>query len=225
MIRAIAVDDEPKALQVIREYSSKISKLDLVDIFTDPVKALNFLNENTIDLIFLDISMPDISGLEFSKAVQDKSVQIIFTTAYSEYAIKSYELDALDYLLKPIEFARFHKAVIKAIGNSERSAKFFFVNTGREQTKICYDDILFIGAEGNYVTYHLDNAKVMVRSTIKEAILCLPSSDFFQVQRSFVVAMRHIVKIQDNHVYIGESKISIGPSYKDSFMSVVNRLR
>ena len=225
MINAIAVDDEPKALQVIRAHSAKIAALDLVEVFTDPVKALNFLDEHTIDLIFLDINMPDISGLEFSKAIQDQRVQVIFTTAHSEYAIESYELEALDYLLKPIEFTRFYKAVAKAIENSARSTTSFFVNTGREQTKICYDDILFVEGNGNYVTYHLDNAKVMVRSSIKEAISRLPSVDFIQVQRSYLVAMRHIDKIQDNHVHIGENKISIGPSFRDSFMSVVDRLR
>jgi len=224
MIKAIAVDDEPKALQVIKEHSSKLSMLDLVDTFTDPIRALNFLSENVIDLIFLDIEMPDLSGIEFSRAIKNKNTHVIFTTAHSEYAIESYELASLDYLLKPIEFTRFHKAVAKAVENTERSSKYFFVNTGREQTKICYDDILFLEADGNYVTYYLGNAKVMVRSTIKEAITRLPSSGFFQVQRSYVVAMMHIDKIQDNHIHIGESKISIGPSFKEAFMSVVNRV-
>lgn len=224
MIKAIAVDDEPMALQVIREHSSKISKLDLVDSFTDPIKALNFLNENTIDLIFLDVNMPDISGLKFSEAINDKNTLIIFTTAHSEYAIESYELAALDYLLKPIEFARFHKAIAKAIENSVRSDKFFFVNTGREQTKICYDDILFVEGDGNYIIYHLDNAKVMVRSTIKEAISRLPVLEFVHVHRSYIVAMRHIDKIQDNHVHIRENKISVGPNFKEALMSKVKRL-
>lgn len=224
MIRAIAVDDEPKALQVIKEHSTMISQLDLVGAFTDPIKALDFLSENTVDLIFLDINMPDISGLEFSRAINNQDMLIIFTTAYSEYAIQSYELSALDYLLKPIEFTRFHKAVAKAVENVKQSAKFFFVNTGREQTKIGYDDILFIEGDGNYVTYHLGNTDVMVRSTIKETIARLPSSDFFQVQRSYVVAMKHIDKIQDNHVHIGENKLSIGPSFKEEFMSLVKKL-
>lgn len=224
MIKAIAIDDEPKALQVIREHSSKISMLDLVEALTDPIKALSFLDENNIDLIFLDINMPDISGLEFSKAVQNRNVQVIFTTAHSEYAIKSYELDALDYLLKPIEFTRFHKAVIKAIKNSEQSAKYFFVNTGREQTKICYDDILFVEGDGNYITYHLYNTEVMVRSTIKEAISVLSALDFVQVHRSYIVAMSHIDKIQDNHVHINDSKISIGPNFKEALMSKVKGL-
>ncbi len=228
MISAIAVDDEPKALQIIEDHASKVTFLELQKVFTDPFKALDFVHENNVDLIFLDINMPDISGLEFSRAVLKSEVLIIFTTAHSEYALESYELEALDYLLKPFEFTRFQAAVSKAnqrIRSSTTSeSKCFFVNTGSERNKICYNDIKYIEGSGNYVSYYLKTKKIMVRSTIKETLARLPSSHFLQVQRSYIVALNHIDKIRDNHIYVKDTKISIGPSYKEQFKLIIKNL-
>lgn len=225
-MKAVAVDDEPKALEVIRDHSLKISFLDLVEVFSDPFKALDYLNENAVDVIFLDINMPDISGLEFSRIIKKTNIPVIFTTAYSDYAVESYEVEAVDYLLKPIEFERFHTAVIRAkeqlniLGKPEN--EFFFVNSGRERTKIRYDDIIYVEGDGNYMIYQLKNTEVMVRSTIKETLARLPSAGFFQIQRSYIVALKHIAKIQDNHVYLREKRISIGQNYKEAFKSIVD---
>lgn len=228
MINAIALDDEPKALQVIENHSTSISFLNLKKVFTDPFKALDYISENSVDLIFLDINMPDISGLEFTSKIRNKDLLIIFTTAYSEYALDSYEVEAVDYLLKPFEFTRFYTAVSKVrhrlnMPNKSRQ-EFFFVNTGNERHKISYEAIRFIEGNGNYVTYHLEDKKILVRSSIKQALECLPTSDFVQIQRSYIVSLRQITKIQDNHVLIGDKKISIGPKYKKAFQSIIECL-
>jgi len=226
MIRAIAIDDEPNALQVIGNHASHIASLQLVKIFTNPFKALDFLEENRIQLIFLDINMPDISGLELSRIIQKSQSLIIFTTAYSEYALESYNVEAVDYLLKPFEFARFHAAVLKAQNRLRTSSnallEFFFVKTGGERSKIRYQDVRYIEGNGNYVTYHLQNEKVLVRSTIKQALSGLPASGFVQIQRSYIVSLNHIDTIRDNHIHIGEVRISIGPKYREHFQAIIN---
>ena len=225
MIRAIAIDDEPNALRGIENHAAQVSFLQLVGAFTDPFKALKFLEENNVHLILLDINMPDISGLELSRIVKERNTFIIFTTAFSEYALESYDLDAVDYLLKPFEFTRFHSALLKVrkrLSSSSYTSNFFFVNTGNERYKIRYRDIQYIEGNGNYITYHLGSEKVLVRSTIKQVLAYLPPSDFIQVQRSYIVALSHIDVIRDNHIHIGQVRISIGPTYKEQVKSIVD---
>jgi len=156
MIVCIAVDDEPKALDVISIHASKAPEIDLIKTFTNPEDALAFLKDNFVDLIFLDINMPKISGLQFIAKLQSKPY-IIFTTAYSEYAIDSYDFEAVDYLLKPIEFDRFYKSINKVkkliqlnnIHQDSLLSKYIFVKDGYKQIKICIEDILLIQSEGN----------------------------------------------------------------------------
>lgn len=228
MIKAIAIDDEPKALQIIDAHASNISYLHLISTFTNPYEALDYLNKNEVHLVFLDINMPDLTGLEFSRTIQKKDLNIVFTTAYSEYALESYEVEAVDYLLKPFDFTRFHLAVSKVETRLNPSKKikkdFFFVNSGSEQCKICYADINYIEGNGNYIAYCLTNKKVLVRSTIKQALEHLPISDFVQIQRSYIVALKHINKLQDNQVYINDTKISIGQVYKKAFKIIIEDL-
>ena len=150
---------------------------------------------------------------------------VIFTTAHSEYALESYELEALDYLLKPFDFARFLRAVNKAqekLAADEGTEKsFFFVNTGYQQRKICYHDICFVEGSGNYVTYYTEKEKIMVRSSMKETVSFLPSHSFIQIHRSSIISLRKLDKIQDNHAYIGNHKISIGANYREELMRVI----
>jgi len=221
MIKAIAIDDEPMALEVVRNHAAKIPFLQLQEVFTDPLKAIDYLQQHSVDLIFLDIKMPDIDGIEFSGMVNGKKTMLIFTTAHSEYALQSYELNAIDYLLKPFDFARFLVAVTKARENLAKNPSpendFFFVNTGHQQRRISFDEISHIEGDGNYVTYHLGDEKVIVRSTIKETLKLLPSS-FIQIHRSFIIPIRKLERIQDNHAFIGKLRISIGLSYKEELM-------
>ena len=227
MIRAIAVDDEPKALSIVEHHASKVSFLDLLTTFTNPLEALSYMEQKKVDLIFLDVNMPDISGLEISKMIQKKKTFIIFTTAYSQYALDGFEVSAVDFLLKPFDYPRFHQAVSKV---QERlsltgpiAKEFLFLNSGTEMTKVRLSDILYIKSEGNYMTYVLENEKVMVRSTIQETCDSLPQDNFVRIQRSYIVAIDKIDTIKDNRVHISGHKISIGPQYKTDFYAILRQ--
>jgi DNA-binding LytR/AlgR family response regulator len=229
MIVCIAVDDEPKALDVISIHASKAPEIDLVATFTNPEKALAFLKDNFVDLIFLDINMPGISGLQFVERLQSKPY-IVFTTAYSEYAIDSYDFEAVDYLLKPIEFDRFYKAIGKVkkqirlniIQQDSLLSKFIFVKDGYKQIKVCIEDILYIQSEGNYLNIVTNSEKVLARMTFQGLMEKLPRNFFFRVHNSFVVNFSHIQKIEDNHVFIQKMKIPIGIKYKENILNFIN---
>jgi DNA-binding LytR/AlgR family response regulator len=229
MILCIAVDDEPKALDVISIHASKAPEIDLVRTFTNPKDALAFLKDNFVDLIFLDINMPGISGLQFVEKLQSKPY-IIFTTAYSEYAIDSYNFEAVDYLLKPIEFDRFYKAVNKvkkqiqlnSLQQDSLLSKYIFVKDGYKQIKICIEDILYVQSEGNYLNIVSINEKVLVRMTFQSLMEKLPANLFFRVHLSYVVNFSHIQKIEDNQIFIQDTKIPIGIKYKEKLMNFLN---
>lgn len=229
MIVCIAVDDEPKALDVIFIHASKAPEIELIRTFTNPKDALAFLKDNFVDLIFLDINMPGISGLQFVEKIQTKPY-IIFTTAYSEYAIDSYDFEAVDYLLKPIEFDRFYKAINKvkkqiqlnSLQQDSLLGKFIFVKDGYKQIKICIDDILYIQSEGNYLNIVSNTEKVLVRMTFQSLMEKLPANQFFRVHLSYVVNFSHIQKIEDNHIFIQDTKIPMGIKYKDKLLNFLN---
>lgn len=229
MILCIAVDDEPKALDVISIHASKAPEIDLVATFTHPEKALAFLKDNFVDLVFLDINMPGISGLQFVERLQSKPY-IVFTTAYSEYAIDSYDFEAVDYLLKPIEFDRFYKSVNKvkklmqlnSIQQDSLLSKFIFIKDGYKQIKVSIEDILYIQSEGNYLNIVTNTEKVLARMTFQGLMEKLPRNFFFRVHNSFVVNFSHIQKIEDNHVFIQNMKIPIGIKYKENILNFIN---
>jgi len=227
MIRAIAIDDEPRALTIIESHASKVSFLNLIATFTDPFQGIEYINDQAPDLVFLDINMPDISGLELIKNLT-KNPLIIFTTAHSEYAVSSYEVAAVDYLLKPFDYARFLLAVTKVKDKLTTSTKpsnpFFFVNTGNQKQRIFYRDIQYIEGDGNYVNYYTETGKVMVRSTIKKTLDLLPNDSFIQVHRSNIVALSWIDKIEDNHIFIGEKRMAIGATYRAEFLRRIEGL-
>jgi two-component system, LytTR family, response regulator len=226
MIRAIAIDDEPKSLEVIKVHASKTKLVDLVETFTNPVSALEYLNSTQIDLIFLDIEMPDVSGINFAKAINKHRFAIIFITAHSEYAVDSYEVEAVDYLLKPFDFTRFLVAVRKAEQvlqmQSSPNADYLFVNTGTDVRKLWLNEILYIESDGNYVTYHTGTEEVIVRSSIKDTLRNLPRI-FVQIHRSYIVPLDKIVKIQNNHAFVGSIKITIGANFRRALMKRVNQ--
>ncbi|MBK9256865.1 MAG: response regulator [Saprospiraceae bacterium] len=224
MIKCVAIDDEPKAIEIIKKHVSKIDYLDLEKVFTDPFKAIKYINESKIELLFLDINMPDIDGMNFVKHLIQKPL-IIFTTAHSEYAIESYEVEAIDFLLKPFDFSRFLVATNKV---KERvlkfpviSSPFFFVSSGNKKIKMIYDDILYIKGEGNYVTYQTKSDRVMVRASISESQSELPSNTFIQIHRSTIVSLKWVDKVEDNHVYIATNKFPISSTYRESFLRAI----
>src|SRR6187399_1177076 len=173
-MKAIAIDDEPIALEIVKSHASKVPFLDLKAVFTDAFKALDYLQKEPVDLIFLDIKMPDISGIDFFNSLRKKPL-VIFTTAYSEHAVTSFELDAVDYLLKPFSLSRFIKACNKAnelhnFRQKAESSDYLFLKTGYEQVKVMFDDFLYLEATGNYVTFVLKDKKVLSRATFAEAV-------------------------------------------------------
>lgn len=222
MLRAIAIDDEPIALEVVKNFSRKIIFLDLLQCFTDAFEAMDFLQKNEIDLIFLDIKMPDISGLDFLKSISNPPM-IVFTTAYSEHAVQSFELNAIDYLLKPFSLSRFIMSCNRANEQFELRKKSqtdqetdsdIFVKSGYELVRIDLNDILYVEGTGNYVKYVLKEQNIVTRLTMKETEDLLPSLDFIRVHRSYIVGKKHISKIQKSDICIGTIEIPIGVAYK-----------
>jgi DNA-binding LytR/AlgR family response regulator len=216
-MKAIVVDDEPIALEIVRNHASKVPYLELKGEFTDAFAALEFLQNENVDLIFLDIKMPDISGIDFYNTLARKPL-LIFTTAYSEHAVTSFEMDAIDYLLKPFSLARFIKACNKAFEiynfrTLARTTDHVFLKTGYEQVKVMYDDILYLEATGNYVTFVLKDKKVLSRGTFAESINLVPADNFVRVHRSFFVAVNKIDKVERHQVTIGKHLVPVSEGY------------
>ncbi|GHA56171.1 LytR/AlgR family response regulator transcription factor [Pontibacter akesuensis] len=217
-MKAIAIDDEPMALEVVRSHATKVPFLELKASFTDAFKTLEYLQQESVDLLFLDIKMPDITGLEFVASLQKKPM-VIFTTAYSEHAVTSFELDAVDYLLKPFSLPRFIKACNKAQellqlrSGAVPPKDYIFLKTGYEQVKVQFDEILYMEAAGNYVTFVLEGKKLLTRMTMGELLEQLPAERFTRVHRSYVVAKDRIDKIERHQVGIKGHDVPVGASY------------
>jgi len=221
MLKAIAIDDEPIALEVIKKLSSKISFIEIKKYFTDAFEALDFLQKEKIDLIFLDIKMPDISGIDFLRSIPNPPM-IIFTTAYSEHAVQSFELDAIDYLLKPFSQSRFLKACNKAYEQFKLKNNFpesanerdsIFIKSGFDQIRVVFDDILYVESNGNYMQFVLNNQKILSRLTMSEAEELLPLSVFVRIHRSYIVSKKQITKIEKKSVWIKQIELPVGAIY------------
>ncbi|RYD77265.1 MAG: response regulator transcription factor [Sphingobacteriales bacterium] len=216
---AIAIDDEPIALDIIRSHASKVPFVELLNVFTNAFEAISYLQENKIDLIFLDIKMPDISGIDFLKSLS-KPPMVIFTTAYTEHAVQSFELDAVDYLLKPFSLSRFLKACNKAQElfnfrnqRTETKSEYIFIKDGYEQIKVELDEILYLEASGNYTQIQLKDKLLSSRITINDLAEILPKNDFIRCHRAFIVAKNKISKFDRSQIWIGEKIIPIGATY------------
>jgi two-component system LytT family response regulator len=224
MMNCIAIDDEPKALEVIERYCQKSDLVDLKATFREPVKAIEFLNREKIDLIFLDINMPDINGMQLIQTLTAKPM-VIFTTAYSNYAVESYSLNAIDYLLKPITFERFLAAVNKAANlisiQNKPSAKedeggTVFIKSGPHTYQVRVGDILYLEKDGNYITVHLKDKQILIRENMGDIFDLVPAAEFVRVHKSFVVAIKHITMIEVHQLIINNTKIPIGSTYRES---------
>ncbi|MEC3908227.1 response regulator transcription factor [Tamlana sp. 2201CG12-4] len=224
MIRAVAIDDEPKAIKVIEHHLLKIKNIDLIAHFNNAENALIFLKQNPIDLIFLDINMPNKSGLEMLKELKLKP-HVIFTTAYAEFALESYNHDAIDYLLKPFEFERFLIAIQKVkrrINSQNNLNTYFFLKDGFKNFKIEYDSILFIKGSGNYLDVVTKEKIYSSRMTFLEIIEKLPSTQFIRIHQSYIINIKNTSKIENNQVSIESYKIPISGNYKDLFLNCIN---
>jgi len=233
-LRAIAIDDEPLALKLVAGYIRKTPFLELVGEFDNPLDAVEFLSEDVIDLIFLDIQMPDLTGIELTRIVHDTS-KIIFTTAYAKYALEGFKLNVVDYLLKPFSYEEFLTAAQKAkkLIDLERAAlpvleadnRFLFVKSEYRIRRINYNDILYIEGLKDYVKVYLqtDDKPVLSLNSVKSLEQKLPADRFMRVHRSFIVNLGKVETIERSRIVFGETYIPVSDQYKAKFQEFVNR--
>lgn len=234
MIKCIAVDDEPLALEIIEDYIRKVPFLSLAGKFENAATALRFIQEEPVDLVFLDIKMPDITGIQFLKSLKYPPM-VIFTTAYGEYALDGFNLDVVDYLLKPVPFERFLKAAAKAsetfFANQQKIAPldsawvndYIFIKTEYKIIKINLEDILFIEALKDYTKIYTQNLPVLTLRSLKSFETRLPADKFIRVHRSYLVSLNKINSVEKNTVMIANQSIPISDGYRDRFYDVINR--
>lgn len=222
MIHCIALDDEPLALQVIVQYCSKISYLQLDKVFTNPDEAKDYLKHNKVDLLFLDIQMPDINGVQFYKSLTTKT-PVIFTTAFKDYAVDGFNVDAVDYLLKPFEYDRFLKAIYKAkeyiefLASQDLQMSSIYVKVNYEMMKINLKDIDLIEALDDYIKIHIKPYPVLTLMTLKGVLEKLPENLFVRIHRSYIIPLHKVEKFSKNKVQVAGKEIPIGSSYADVY--------
>lgn len=234
-MRCIVIDDEPLALELISGYIQKTPFLEFVEGFTNPFKAMTFLLNTPIDLVFIDINMPELSGIELLKSLPVLP-KIIFITAYSEYGAESYEYNAVDYLLKPVKYDRFLKAVNKAIDNpiskkedisvqtnTEQYDTSILIKSGSKTFKIAIDDIFYIEGAGNYMTFYTLKGKIMTLQPMAELLKILPSTIFIRVHKSYIISLKHIDIIEKAMVIINKTRIPIGITYREHFSRIIKK--
>lgn len=230
-MNCIIVDDEPLAREAIQMLIEQTGNLNLTGSFNSPDAATKFMENNVVDLIFLDIQMPGINGIEFARTIP-KEAFVIFTTAFSEFATDSYEVDAIDYLIKPVKLERFQKGVEKAqtyfkllrAGYTNNNIEnitddYFFVKADRKIFKIYFNNILFIEGLKDYVVMHTEHQKIITAMNIKTIHDQLPRHMFLRVSKSYIVNTKHIESVDNNTVYIGKNEIPIGNIYRDFFFN------
>lgn len=229
MINCIAIDDEPLALKVIKEYSEKIPFIKLKETFTNPVDAKSYLDQTKTDLVFLDIQMPDCNGIEFYKSLTNKPA-VVFTTAYKDFAVEGFNVDALDYLLKPFDYARFLKSVYKAneylefLSAKDLDFSSIFVKVNYELMKINLKDIELIEALDDYIKIHIKPQPVLTLMTLKGIQEKLPQREFIRVHRSYIVPVKKIEKFNRQKITVAGKEIPVGSSYA-SVIDDLHKLR
>jgi len=240
MIRCLIVDDEPLALHILEDYISKIPFLQLVKATTNPIEALTIVQEKGADLVFLDVQMPELSGIQFLRIANGKA-KVILTTAYPQYALEGYELDVIDYLLKPIAFDRFFKAVQKAqtimqpaIATGTKPGKaelqpqqdflsdFIFVKTEHKIQKVYLNDILFIEGLKDYISIFVPAERIITLQNMKKMEEALPAKYFIRVHKSYIVSVNKIDSIERSRIFIGDKIIPVGDTYREGFFKVID---
>lgn len=231
MIKCLAVDDSPLALDLLENYIGKVDFLSLECKCNNAIEAIDVLGKKTIDVIFLDIQMPDITGIDLLRTLQKKP-KIIFTTAYPEYAVEGFDLDASDYLLKPFSFERFLKAVKKVQAQlladqeteiSENEQPFIFVKSGYESVKIFLRDILYVEAMKDYVQFVTTENKILTLKSMKEVLEEISEEEFIRVHRSFIVSKSKITKVTSQKIFIGKNEIPLGDIFRPAFLEWFNK--
>jgi DNA-binding LytR/AlgR family response regulator len=233
MITCIAIDDEPLALELLTDYIGKLPYLQLVHTNTNAIEALQYMQQNKVDLLFLDIQMPELTGLQIMKIIQN-NCRVILTTAYSEYALEGYEHNVIDYLLKPISFDRFYAAAEKArtiftkpvnnpVSITPSHPGFIFVKTDSRLVKVNLDDILLIEGMKDYIAIHTSQDKLVTLQSMRSMEETLPNPQFIRVHKSFIVAINRIDSIERNRIFIKDEVIPIGETYRELFFRLIEK--
>ena len=238
MIRCLVVDDEPLALHILEDYISKVPFLTLVKSTTNPIEALSFVQNGEIDLVFLDVQMPELTGIQFLKISNGKA-KVILTTAYSQYALEGYELDVVDYLLKPFAFDRFYKAIQKAQSvlqplsapaiikeepaQQDLLTDFIFVKTEHKIQKVYLHDILFIEGLKDYISIFTPTERIITLQIMKKMEDALPEKHFTRVHKSYIVALNKIDSIERSRIWIKDKIIPVGDTYRDNFFRIIEK--
>ena len=233
-IKCVIIDDEPIAREIIRDYILKINDLEIIAEFNKPTEAITFLNENKTDLLFLDINMPEINGIKFAKSLSDPP-DIIFTTAYREFAANGFELQAVDYLVKPIPFERFLKAVNHYLKLHSKSIeittpetrekpedKFILLKDSKKTHKVYLNDIKYIESDGDYIRFYLQNRKIMVRGSLASMEVTLPSELFLRIHNSYVINLKKVNAVTLYSVEVDGTELPISRSHKEKVLNILN---
>jgi two-component system LytT family response regulator len=239
MIRCLIVDDEPLALHILEDYISKIPFMELVKSTTNPIEALTLVQDGNIDLVFLDVQMPELTGIQFLRIANGKT-KVILTTAYPQYALEGYELDVVDYLLKPIAFDRFFKAAQKAQGiihpskavaepvvqvqqqQNDFLSDFIFVKSEHKIQKVYLHQILFIEGLKDYISIFTTTERIITLQNMKKMEDTLPEKHFVRVHKSYIVALNKIDSIERSRIRIGDKIIPVGDTYRDDFFKIID---
>ncbi len=236
MISCIIIDDQIEAVEIIESHVKNKSELTLVKTFTNPLEALSFVEKNNIDLVFIDVQMPHLNGLDFIESLRAKKgsdiPKFVLTTGYDEYALSGFEQGAVDYLLKPVGFKRFNIAIDRIIANFPKTEKieplkidFFFADANGQKIKIQYADIAYILADSNYITVYGKNLKAMIYKNLTSIKNVLKSDNFIRVHKSYIVSIKHINAIKGNELILNNDvaniAIPIGATYKENLLSVL----
>jgi two-component system, LytTR family, response regulator len=236
-INCVVIDDEPLAIEKLRGFIEKIPFLNILQTFQSAIDALPLLKTNTVDLLFLDIQMEELTGIQLLE-VLDTKPYVIFTTAYSEFAVKGYELNVDDYLLKPISFERFLQAInkvvekihlknsaqIKSEDDESKNVDFILVKADYHMQKIAFQDILFIEGMKDYLRIHTPQKRIMTLQTFKNMEEILPESQFCRIHKSYIVSLSKIDKIERNQVVVNNERLPIGETYRKTFFDVMKKL-
>jgi len=236
-INCVVIDDEPLAIEKLKGFIEKIPFLNNVQTFQNAIDALPLLKTNTVDLLFLDIQMEELTGIQLLEILDNKP-HVIFTTAYSEFAVKGYELNVDDYLLKPISFERFIQAVnkvvekiqlknsaqIKSDDDESKNVDFILVKADYHMQKIAFQDILFIEGMKDYLRIHTPQKRIMTLQTFKNMEEILPESQFCRIHKSYIVSLSKIDKIERNQVFVNNERLPIGETYRKTFFDVMKKL-
>lgn len=227
-LNIVLLDDEQHVIDLLSAYCESIDAVNIVGRFSNPIQALNFINNHPVDLLISDINMPQVSGIELAQSLT-RDVKVIFITAHSDYAVAAFELDVIDYIVKPVLLPRFLKAISKAqnaisasepntkeLGNREQSARYIFVKNGGVKKRLVFDEILFLHAQGDYTEIRLKDKKLLLLGTLSSFQQLLPEGEFVRIHRSYIVNKSNVDSVDKDHLIIDGQDITIGKTYRQN---------